>query len=160
MAASVKPEAQVHPKKQTAPLNAVARVTPLMLLDGVVVMPLVPTGSKCPQWFDLAMQFFPVQEWNTIDFLLNRESRCDLEAFNGVDTNGMSSYSLFQINAFWCRPNKYYKLGFLQEKGVLSSCQELFNPHTQFRAARAIFVEGLVRHGQGWRSWGNYPETR
>jgi hypothetical protein len=48
----------------------------------------------------------------------------------------------------------------LQEHGVLTTCEELFEPETQFRAARAIYVEGLVRHGMGWRSWGSYPETR
>jgi hypothetical protein len=42
----------------------------------------------------------------------------------------------------------------------LTTCDELFEPETQFRAAQAIYVEGLVRHGRGWRSWGSYPETR
>lgn len=129
-------------------------------VDGLDFVPPVPYGSVCPQWYGLAMQFFPPAEWNTIDFLLNRESRCDLQALNPKDTNGKASYSLFQINAFWCRPSKHYEQGFLQEQGVLTTCDELFEPETQFRAARAIYVEGLVRHGMGWRSWGSYPETR
>jgi hypothetical protein len=128
--------------------------------DARPVVPPVPSGSVCPQWYDLAMQFFSPNEWDTIDFLLNRESRCDAQALNPSDTNGKPSYSLFQINGFWCSPSKHYALGFLQEHGVLSTCSELFDPPTQFRAARAIYVEGLVRHGVGWRSWGSYPETR
>ena len=131
-----------------------------VLVDGLDFVPPLPYGSVCPQWYDLAMQFFPPAEWNTIDFLLNRESRCDLRALNPKDTNGKPSYSLFQINAFWCRPSKHYQQGFLQEHGVLTTCDDLFEPEIQFRAARAIYVEGLVRHGRGWRSWGNYPETR
>ncbi len=123
-------------------------------------VPPVPTGSICPQWYDLAMQYFSPHEWDTIDFLLHRESRCDAQALNPSDTNGKPSYSLFQINGFWCSPNNYYAMGFLQEHEVLTTCEELFNPVTQFKAARAIYVEGLVRHGVGWRSWGNYPETR
>ena len=131
-----------------------------VLVDGLDFVPPMPDGSVCPQWYDLAMQFFSPTEWNTIDFLLNRESKCDLQALNPKDTNGKPSYSLFQINAFWCRPSKHYQQGFLQEQGVLTTCDDLFEPEIQFRAARAIYVEGLVRHGRGWRSWGNYPETR
>ncbi len=131
-----------------------------VLVDGLDFVPPLPYGSVCPQWYDLAMQFFSPTEWNTIDFLLNRESRCDLQDLNPKDTNGKPSYSLFQINAFWCRPSKHYQQGFLQEQGVLTTCDDLFEPEIQFRAARAIYVEGLVRHGRGWRSWGNYPETR
>jgi hypothetical protein len=106
------------------------------------------------------MDYFLPSDWDTIDFLLHRESRCDLQALNPKDTNGKPSYSLFQINAFWCSPSQHYKQGFLQQHGVLTTCDDLFDPATQFRAARAIYVEGLVRHGTGWRSWGSYPETR
>lgn len=131
-----------------------------VFIDGLDFAPPVPDGSKCPQWYDLAMQFFPPHEWDTIDFLLHRESRCDLHALNPKDTNGKPSYSLFQINGFWCRPSKHYDQGFLQQQGILTTCNDLFQPKTQFRAARAIYVEGLVRHSMGWRSWGSYPETR
>jgi len=131
-----------------------------VLIDGLDFVPPMPYGSICPQWYDLAMQYFSPAEWNTIDFLLNRESRCDSRAFNPKDTNGKPSYSLFQINGFWCRPSTHYQQGFLQEQSVLTTCDDVFDPEIQFRAARAIYVEGLVRHGRGWRSWGNYPETR
>jgi hypothetical protein len=147
-------------KKQSFVLKVSAGLASQVIIDGLDFVPPMPYGSLCPQWYDLAMQHFPPAEWKTIDFLLNRESRCDLQALNPKDTNGKPSYSLFQINAFWCSPTKHYDQGFLQEHGVLTTCEELFEPETQFRAARAIYVEGLVRHGRGWRSWGNYPETR
>ena len=145
--------------QKITPVKSVGSVSQV-LVDGLDFVPPLPYGSVCPQWYDLAMQFFSPTEWNTIDFLLNRESKCDLRALNPKDTNGKPSYSLFQINAFWCRPSKHYQQGFLQEQGVLTTCDDLFEPEIQFRAARAIYVEGLVRHGRGWRSWGNYPETR
>ena len=141
---------------QVPPGDAASQV----LADGLDFVPPVPYDSLCPQWYDLAMQYFQPSDWDTIDFLLNRESRCDLQALNPKDTNGKPSYSLFQINAFWCSPSKHYEQGFLQEQGVLTNCEELFEPETQFRAARAIYVEGILRHGMGWRSWGSYPETR
>ena len=160
MAKSVDESAGDSSKKQSVIRNVSAGLASQVIIDGLDFVPPMPYGSLCPHWYDLAMQFFPPAEWNTIDFLLNRESRCDLQALNPKDTNGKPSYSLFQINAFWCSPTKHYDQGFLQEHGVLTTCEELFEPETQFRAARAIYVEGLVRHGRGWRSWGNYPETR
>ena len=103
------------------------------------------------------MRFWPVSQWPIIDHILHRESRCLIEAYNPKDTNGKPSYSLFQVNAFWCSPVEYYTGGFLQEKRILSTCDDLFDVDMQFAAARAIYVEGLTRHGYGWRSWGLRP---
>ena len=160
LAESIDTSVGVSSKSQIgAPIKSVGLASQV-LIDGLDFVPPIPYGSICPQWYDLAMQYFSPADWNTIDFLLNRESRCDLLALNPKDTNGKPSYSLFQINGFWCRPSTHYQQGFLQEQGVLTTCDDLFDPEIQFRAARAIYVEGLVRHGRGWRSWGNYPETR
>ena len=160
MAKSADESAGNSPKNQAVAQTVSAGLASQVVADGLDFVPPMPYGSLCPQWYDLAMQYFSPAEWNTIDFLLNRESRCDSRALNPKDTNGKPSYSLFQINGFWCRPSKHYDQGFLQHQGVLTACDELFEPETQFRAARAIYVEGLVRHGVGWRSWGSYPETR
>jgi hypothetical protein len=115
---------------------------------------VAPSWSKCPQWFDTALRFWPADQWPTIDFLLYRESRCLVKALNPKDTNGKPSYSLFQINAFWCSPVEFYPNGFLQEKQILKTCDDLFTVEKHFAAARAIYVEGLTKHGFGWRSWG------
>jgi hypothetical protein len=160
MAESIQPESVVSQEGPAVVQKVSAGLASRVVTDGLDFVPPLPYGSLCPQWYDLAMQYFSPAEWNTIDFLLNRESRCDSRALNHKDINGKPSYSLFQINAFWCRPSKHYDQGFLQQQGVLTTCDELFEPETQFRAARAIYVEGLVRHGMGWRSWGSYPETR
>lgn len=160
MAESIQPETVVSSEGPAVVQKVSEGLASQVIIDGLDFVPPMPYGSLCPQWYDLAMQYFSPAEWYTIDFLLNRESRCDPQALNPKDTNGKPSYSLFQINAFWCRPSKHYDQGFLQEQGVLTTCDELFEPETQFRAARAIYVEGLVRHGRGWRSWGDYPETR
>jgi hypothetical protein len=160
MAKSVDESTDNSPKDPVITQSVSAELVSQVIIDGPDLVTPTPFGSACPQWYDLAMRFFPPAEWDTIDFLLYRESRCDLQALNPKDTNGKPSYSLFQINAFWCRPSKHYEQGFLQHQGVLTTCDELFEPETQFRAAQAIYVEGLVRHGRGWRSWGSYPETR
>jgi len=159
-----RPVVQVSPEAKTAIAvvtpDVLPDVSPLVLHDRVAKVTLKAPPSRCPQWFDLAMQYFSPDDWDTIDFLLYRESRCLVGALNPKDTNGMPSYSLFQINGFWCNPSKHYDQGFLQQQGVLATCDELFEPETQFRAARALYEEGLSRYGMGWHSWGSYPETR
>ena len=60
-----------------------------VLIDGLDFVPPMPYGSICPQWYDLAMQYFSPAEWNTIDFLLNRESRCDSRAFTPLKNNNI-----------------------------------------------------------------------
>jgi hypothetical protein len=42
------------------------------------------------------------------------------------DPNG-GSYGLTQINGFWCLPNSNWPIGWLQEKGILEECSDLFN---------------------------------
>jgi len=138
MAKSVDESTGDSSKKHSVIRNVSAGLASQVIIDGLDFVPPMPYGSLCPQWYDLAMQFFSPAEWYTIDFLLNRESRCDPQALNPKDTNGKPSYSLFQINAFWCSPTKHHDQGFLQEHGVLTTSEELFEPETQFRAARAI----------------------
>ncbi len=163
-----RPVVQVGPEAKTAIEDILPDVSPdispdispLVVNNKVAKVTLNAPPSRCPQWFNLAMQYFSPDDWDTIDFLLYRESRCLLQALNPKDTNGKPSYSLFQINGFWCNPSKHYDQGFLQQHGVLATCDELFEPETQFRAARALYEEGLSRYGMGWHSWGSYPETR
>ncbi len=160
LASNSRPVIQVLSAPKTVTEDPSLGLSPVVLNDRTVDQSVEVPQSQCPQWFDLAMQYFSFDEWDTIDFLLHRESRCDIRAFNPKDSNGKPSYSLFQINGFWCNPSKHYAKGFLQEHDVLSTCDDLFDPITQFKAARAIYVEGLTRYGVGWRSWGSYPETR
>ena len=164
LATQRRPAVRVSPEAKTAiediSPDISPDVLPLVVNNKVARVTLNAPPSRCPQWFNLAMQYFSPDDWDTIDFLLYRESRCDLEALNPKDTNGKPSYSLFQINGFWCNPSKHYDQGFLQQHGVLTTCEELFEPETQFRAARALYEEGLSRYGMGWHSWGSYPETR
>ena len=101
MAKSVDESAGNSSKNQAIAQKVSAGLVSQVVTDGLDFVPPMPYGSLCPQWYDLAMQYFPPAEWNTIDFLLNRESRCDSRALNAKDTNGKPSYSLFQINGFW-----------------------------------------------------------
>lgn len=92
-----------------------------------------------------------------VDYIMWRESRCNASAVNHNDPNG-GSLGLFQINKFWCKPNRYSKRGFLQEAGVLTKCKELYNPIVSANAMMAIYDYGDNRYGDGWGPWGGEPK--
>lgn len=91
-----------------------------------------------------------------VDYVMWRESRCRQVAFNPTDPMG-GSYGLFQINAYWCKPNKYFKKGVLQHWGIVESCDDLFNPRVNALAFMAIFDYAERHYGDGWIPWGGKP---
>lgn len=90
------------------------------------------------------------------DYVMWRESRCRQVAFNPTDPHG-GSYGLFQINAYWCKPNRYFKNGVLQSWGIVGSCEDLFNPRVNALAFMAIFDYAERYYGDGWIPWGGKP---
>jgi hypothetical protein len=92
-----------------------------------------------------------------VDYIMWRESRCNASVINRDDPMG-GSIGLFQINKFWCKPNRYTKQGFLQDAGVLTKCKELYNPIVSGRAMMAIYDYADNRYGDGWGPWGGEPK--
>jgi hypothetical protein len=92
-----------------------------------------------------------------VDYIMWRESRCKASVINRKDPNG-GSLGLFQINKFWCKPNRYTNQGFLQDAGVLTKCKELYNPITSAMAMMAIYDYADNRYGDGWGPWGGKPK--
>ena len=108
---------------------------------------LPPYVNTCTQVAVLALaEGLPQDQLETALKVANRESRCTSDAFNAYDTNG-GSYSIYQINGYWCRPNKYWPTGWLQAKGILETCDDLFNPTINTRAMVAIW------RNSGWLPW-------
>ena len=108
-------------------------------------MPLLVT--TCTQVATLALaEGLPPSELETALKVAVRESRCTSDAFNPYDTNG-GSYSIYQINGFWCRPNENWPIGWLQAKGIVTNCADLFDPTTNTRAMVAIW------RNSGWLPW-------
>jgi hypothetical protein len=95
---------------------------------------------------------WPEAEWPTLSRVLWRESRCQPEALNGSDPNGGST-GLLQINHYWCKPSKYSQAGWLQDQGVLATCEDLYEPRTNLLAGITIFLYGVNKHGYGWGPW-------
>lgn len=109
-------------------------------------------GGHCDSWAFLALSIgWPASELDKLSMIVHRESRCNPLSFNETDPNG-GSRGLMQINGFWCRPWKYSKLGFLQERGIVNSCDDLYDPVVNLRAGLAIFMYGEENYGCGWKN--------
>jgi hypothetical protein len=107
--------------------------------------------GKCGEWKLLAEQIgWPAEEWPTLSRVLYRESRCNIGSHNKTDPSS-GSRGLMQINGYWCRPSKWSKAGWLQDRGVLTTCDDLFIPEVNLKAGLLIWLYGEEKHGCGWR---------
>ena len=112
---------------------------------------------KCTNQYDIITMIATSEEMvYHVDYIMWRESRCITSVINRKDPNG-GSLGLFQINKFWCKPNRYTKQGFLQDAGVLSKCRELYNPKVAAKAFMAIYDYADNRYGDGFGPWGGKP---
>ena len=112
---------------------------------------------KCRNHYDIITMIATSKEMvYQVDYIMWRESRCITSVINRKDPNG-GSLGLFQINKFWCKPNRYTKKGFLQDAGVLTKCKELHNPETAAKAFMAIYDYAHNRYGDGFGPWGGKP---
>ena len=103
--------------------------------------------NTCTQVATLALaEGLPQDQLDTALTVAVRESRCSSDAYNGTDTNG-GSYGVYQINGYWCLPNTYWPTGWLQAKGILQTCNDLFNPTVNTKAMVAIW------RNSGWLPW-------
>ena len=134
----------LHTSKAQAPEPVVA---PAMLPSTTTTTTLPAYVNTCSQVASLALaEGLPASELETALRVAVRESRCTSDAFNAYDTNG-GSYSIYQINGYWCRPNAYWPEGWLQAKGIVKTCQDLFDPTTNTKAMVAIW------RNSGWLPW-------
>ena len=129
----------------TAPTpQVVPAVLPSTTTTSTTLPALVTT---CTQVATLALaEGLPQTELETALRVAVRESRCTSDAFNPHDTMGGSA-GVYQINYFWCKPSTYWPNGWLQTKGILTTCDELFDPTTNTKAMVAIW------RNSGWLPW-------
>ena len=135
---------QYIPEPEPAPL-----ITPLTVAPTTTV---VTTIANCDDLVSLAASVgWPIKHLQTLKEIARRESgvTCAPTAFNADDPNG-GSYGSLQINGYWCLPNTYWPIGYLQAHGLVESCDDLFNATTNLRSALAIFYET----GSDFSPWG------
>lgn len=112
--------------------------------------PKAPPRGICPPVYDTALTIgFTPDEAALLDRIAWHESRCSYDV-RGDLTRGVS-YGILQIHGpSWCEPNRYWPDGYLQTKGVLETCEDLFDPAISVIAAGHIYREG------GFEQWSTY----
>ena len=131
------------PSALPVPPPVTVSLAPILTSTTTTAAPL----TDCQYALQLAQQAgWPLTEMGTVARIIYRESGCKADAYNAKDTAG-GSYGLYQINGFWCRPNKYWPTGWLQAQGILQTCNELFNPVVNTNSALAIW------HNSGYGPW-------
>jgi len=109
-------------------------------------------GARCPQWHATALATgWAHDDLPNLDHILWRESRCLPHVHYAGDPNG-GSHGLTQINGYWCRPNRWSTAGWLQDRAILDTCQDLYDPVVNLTAARRVW-EYAAERGCGWRPW-------
>ena len=131
-----------------------APTTTLPDLSGVDFTALARSiHGRCGEWYDTAMAVgWPDELWPTLSYVMYRESRCNPDSYNGTDPNS-GSRGLVQINGFWCRPWAHSEKGWLQERDLLTTCDDLYNPGVNLGSAWAMWRYSQEHNGCGWRPW-------
>ena len=146
------------PNTKTIPIVKTTSVSKLQVVEATQRIThrdtvWLPANMMCPQWAQIAIDVGWLQtDLPKIDAVMHRESRCFSNSHYAKDPHG-GSYGLMQINAFWCKPSKWYPNGYLQSFGVLSNCKQLFHPRTNLIAARLIWQYSHTEYGDGWLPW-------
>jgi hypothetical protein len=142
----VSPSAQIY-EGYEAPVEA---NTPALPVAVPVTTTTVTTIANCGDVVRLGAALgWPETELATLRTIANAESRCSPWAHNYEDPHG-GSYGLLQINGFWCLPNANWPIGWLQEKGIVSNCDDLYSATANLLAGLAIW------HETGWQAWSTF----
>lgn len=119
---------------------------------------MVPPTARCGQWWGLALELgWHAESMPDLDYIMWRESRCDPTQHNTTrNRDGSTDIGLTQINdRSWCLPTRWYPNGYLQTIGVLTTvgCEQLFDPATNLKAAKAIHDYHVGQGQQGFKAW-------
>lgn len=152
--ATVSIPATTRPSTTTSTTTVPATTT--TVLDAIAIQEAIDQAQvdygKCGQWHDLAIEIgWPEAEWPTLSYVLHRESRCNPSAHNKTDPTSAGSRGLLQINGYWCKPSKFSAQGWLQDQGVIDTCDDLWDAEKNLRSGLLIWLYGEQKHGCGWR---------
>lgn len=135
----------------TAPPTTVKTPPPFNMGDFIVQQRKL--HGKCGEFHDLAISVgWTEEQWPDLSRIVHRESRCDVRAHNKTDPMS-GSRGLMQINGYWCSSVKYNPSGWLQAKGILTTCEDLYDPITNLRAGLAMWNYNDQRGKYGWSPW-------
>lgn len=127
----------VAPTTSTSTTTTTSTLPPTLIVD-----------KRCVNWANTALSVgWSESDLDTLLYVLYKESRCNHDSHNPSDP-ATGSYGLAQINGYWCVPNKYNPTGWLQARGVLNTCTDLYDPAINLQAALLIYQRS------GWGPWG------
>jgi len=108
--------------------------TTLPDLSGVDWVSLAQNAyGKCGEWHDIAMSVgWPAEEWERLQQIIWRESRCQADAWNGADAG------LVQINQIHTK--------WMSDFGYVFP-DDMFNPEKNLTFALALW------NSSGWKPW-------
>ena len=131
---------------QSSPSRVTLDVAPFLIEPSTTTSSTLfidPYATAAEQFAALAVNLgWPVEEYQTLVKVITRESNGIAIAHNTADPMS-GSYGLMQINGFWCRGANSY----LQNAGLLTSCEMLLDPQINLRAGLIIFTRS------GWSPW-------
>jgi hypothetical protein len=129
------------------PVAALAAPTTNSTTTTVWIEPAPKT--ECEQALEIALNVgWPASEMATLARVLWRESRCSFGPVLNPDDPMGGSYGLMQINGFWCTPSSSWPIGWLQAKGIITECVDLYGAEPNLIAGLAIWKNS------GWHPWG------
>jgi hypothetical protein len=141
------------PAPTSAPETTTTTVAPTTTTEVPIEVLSLPGERSCPGWEPLALAVgWPSEEIPKLSYVIWRESRCQPLAHNSTDPVS-GSRGLTQVNGYWCRPNQWTEQGWLQDRGVIETCDDLYLPEQNLRSALLIWLYGVQRHGRGWGPW-------
>jgi len=134
------------PPITVAPTTTTTTTTTTTMLAPVVYQ---ATHAECVPFLSLAVAVgWTESKLPMLERVMWKESRCQPHQHFAGDPNG-GSHGLTQINGFWCQPSRYHENGYLQHLELLRSCDDLYDPVVNLRAALAIYT-----YGDSWSPWG------
>jgi hypothetical protein len=148
-------------------------LTPLVLLTLIPTTPTLAASSgqkdyACPKAMKIARKVgFARKDLPTLDRIIYRESRCQPKAVGWNYRSGMdhtdcrlqpwpqyrrckavrsADFGLTQINdSSW--------VTYLRNRKIIKSSEDLLNPETNLRAAKALYDYSLSRGYHAWKQW-------
>lgn len=146
--------AQAPTPREYPPQNVSYRVSdPFQVRVPATTLP----PGECGDMWPLAKKAgWTLAQWPDLNRIMRRESRCQPEAHNTtLNKDKSTDMGLMQVNdRSWCLPTRWYPAGYLQTLGILDYCEQLFDPLTNLRAAKAIYDYAQESSGNGFQPWG------
>jgi hypothetical protein len=144
---------QVTPAVYTSTQSLITPISGLVVGPPTTTAPSTTVSSTetCTGWVEKARQVgWPEQTLPTLAVILRRESACQPAALGDKDKGG--SYGLLQVHCpTWGTANRYNEIGWLQARGIIETCEDLFEPITNLVAGLLIWHEA-----KGFGVWSTY----